>query len=151
MFQVSVAKPEDVDDVASLLDEVEHYYGGKGDEPREVARKNIQDALFGSLPAGAALLVFDEGSPVGLACYSFLWPASGSTRSLYLKELYVTESYRGRGIGSLLMDALRQIAADTGCSRVEWTADESNPTAQAFYEALGFSRDTSKFFYRSNL
>jgi hypothetical protein len=32
--------------------------------------------------------------------------------------------------------------------RVEWMADESNPGAQQFYEALDVQRDSSKIFDR---
>lgn len=85
---------------------------------------------------------------VGLASYSFLWPAAGTSRSLYLKELYVTAAHRGRGIGSRLMAELAQIAVAEGCSRVEWTADADNPSARAFYEHLNVPHDSSKLFYR---
>ena len=35
----------------------------------------------------------------GMASYSFLWPAAGLTRSLYLKELYVAQDWQRQGIG----------------------------------------------------
>jgi GNAT superfamily N-acetyltransferase len=84
----------------------------------------------------------------GIAAYSFLWPAVGSTRSLYLKELYVPAAYRGQGVGKLLMHAVFETAAKLGCSRVEWTTDTSNTVAQAFYARLGLPRHPSKVFYR---
>jgi GNAT superfamily N-acetyltransferase len=84
-----------------------------------------------------------------LAAYSFLWPAVGLTASLYPKELYVAEAYRRTGVGRLLMDGLYDVARRRGLSRVEWTTDKSNGDAQAFYEALGARRLTSKIFYRA--
>jgi GNAT superfamily N-acetyltransferase len=42
-----------------------------------------------------------------MASYSFLWPAAGVTRSLYLKELYVAQDWQRQGIGKLLMDSLQ--------------------------------------------
>jgi GNAT superfamily N-acetyltransferase len=56
-----------------------------------------------------------------MAAYSFLWPAAGVTRSLYLKELYVAEAFRRQSIGALLMQRLCQIALEHERSRVEWT------------------------------
>src|SRR6266581_9292618 len=47
----------------------------------------------------------------GFAAYSFLWPAIGLTRSLYLKELYVDVHGDGRdrsAAGRALVDAIRQ-------------------------------------------
>lgn len=88
---------------------------------------------------------------LGLASYSYLWPAAGAETSLYLKELYVRESARHRGVARALMAELRKAAADSGCSRIEWTADTNNPPALAFYEALGVQPDAGKIFYRISL
>jgi GNAT superfamily N-acetyltransferase len=82
-----------------------------------------------------------------MASYSFLWPAAGVTRSLYLKELYVTEAFRGKGIGVLLMQEVCRIAVDHACSRLEWTTDEGNALAETFYQQLGVPRSHGKHFY----
>jgi GNAT superfamily N-acetyltransferase len=84
----------------------------------------------------------------GLAAYSFLWPAAGVTRSLYLKELFVRATARRLGIGKLLMRELHAVAAEQRCSRVEWTADTDQPDAQRFYAALGAEVLATKLFYR---
>jgi ribosomal protein S18 acetylase RimI-like enzyme len=84
----------------------------------------------------------------GLATYSFVWPARGVTRSLYMKELYVAGAYRGQGVGKLLMRAIFETAAQRGCSRVEWTTDTDNVAAQDFYAKLGLPSRPSKIFYR---
>jgi len=108
----------------------------------------IADALFGPVPAGRALAAVHDGAVVGLAAYSFLWPAAGVTRSLYLKELFVRAAARRHGIGGLLMRELRAVAAEHRCSRVEWTADTDQPEAQRFYAALGAEVLATKLFYR---
>jgi RimJ/RimL family protein N-acetyltransferase len=46
------------------------------------------------------------------------------------------------------MEGLYRIAADHGCSRVEWTTDTGNSGAQRFYESLGAAPLTTKIFYR---
>jgi hypothetical protein len=45
------------------------------------------------------------------------------------------------------MEALFQKAATHRCSRVEWTTDSGNISAQAFYEALAPANHPSKVFY----
>lgn len=104
---------------------------------------------FSAPPAAYALLAWDAERLAGVAAYSFLWPTVGLTRSLYLKELYVAQACRGRGIGRLLMQALFGLAAKHGCSRVEWTTDRGNTSAQAFYHRLGLPVHASKLFYRA--
>jgi GNAT superfamily N-acetyltransferase len=142
------AKPSDVEAMASLLAEVDEYYGGTPEEPSEERLLLINGAVFGPSPAARVLLAWDDDRLVGLASYSFLWPAAGVTRSIFLKELYVVQQSRHQGIGRLLMSELCRIALDNDCSRVEWAADTDNPTALRFYELLGVPPKPDKRLYR---
>jgi GNAT superfamily N-acetyltransferase len=139
------ATPSDVAALADLLAERDRFYGVTGPDPEPAA---IADALFGPVPAGRALVAVHDGAVAGLAAYSFLWPAAGVTRSLYLKELFVRATARRLGIGRLLMRELHAVAAEQRCSRVEWTADTDQPDAQRFYAALGAEVLATKLFYR---
>ncbi|HVB45097.1 MAG TPA: GNAT family N-acetyltransferase [Streptosporangiaceae bacterium] len=147
-----VIGPAGLDDVAALavlLAEMARFYGAEHAEPEDERERQIREALFGEPGGGHALLARDGGRLAGFAAYTFLWPAVGLTRSLYLKELYVAQAYRGRGVGRLLMAALFEIAAERGCSRVEWTADRDNVGAMEFYARLGVPVRESKVFYRA--
>jgi GNAT superfamily N-acetyltransferase len=135
--------------MAALLAEMDRYYGAASAEPLAERVRQIGEALFASPPAAHALLAWDGGALAGLAAYSFLWPAAGLTRSLYLKELYVARAHRHRGTGTLLMTAIFEVASTHRCSRVEWTTDDDNPGARAFYEALGLPAHRPKIFYRA--
>ena len=131
--------------LAELLAERDRFYGVTRPDPEPAA---IADALFGPVPAGRALVAVHDGAVAGLAAYSFLWPAAGVTRSLYLKELFVRATARRLGIGRLLMRELHAVAAEHRCSRLEWTADTDQPDAQRFYAALGAEVLATKLFYR---
>lgn len=148
MITLRPATPNDVESIASLLAEVDRYYGGTDEEPIAQRGPLIRDALFGEHPSAHVLLAFDDDRPVGLASYSFLWPAAGVTHSLFLKELYVSEASRKNGVGRLIMSELCRIAQDKGCSRVEWHADADNPIATNFYATLGVPTNSSKLYYR---
>jgi GNAT superfamily N-acetyltransferase len=148
LVAVTAADPRDADAIADLLDEMDRFYGETETEPRATWLPQIRAALFRSPPAAHSLLAWDGEQLVGLAAYSFLWPAEGVSSSLFLKELYVAQSHRQRGIGTLLMQRLSQLALDNQCSRVEWMTDEANGEAQRFYEELGAPRYPSKVFYR---
>jgi GNAT superfamily N-acetyltransferase len=117
--------------------------------PLETRVGQISDALFASPPAAYALLAWDDAQLVSFAAYSFLWPAVGLTRSLYLKELYIAEAQRGEGVGKLILRAIFETAERSGCSRVEWTTDTDNIGAQGFYERLGMQGHPAKLFYRA--
>lgn len=148
MVAVTAAEPRDIDAIADLIDEMDCFYGAAEIEPRASRLSQIQAALFSSPPTAYGLLARDGEQLVGLATYSFLWPAEGVTSSLFLKELYIAELHRRQGIGKLLMRQLCQVAADNQCSRVEWMTDEDNADAQRFYEELGAPRYPAKVFYR---
>ena len=148
MITVSPAEPRDAAAIAALLEELGRYYGATESESRDRRITQINEAIFGRPPAAYALLARDGRQVAGLAAYSFLWPAVGATRSLYLKELYVPDAFRRQGIGTLLLRAVFETAAGLGCSRVEWTTDTDNTGAQAFYAWLGLPNHPVKVFYR---
>ena len=127
---------------------MDRFYGGISSDPVNVRVQQVSEALFGTAPAVGALLARDGGQAAGIASWSYLWPAVGLTRSLYLKELYVAESHRRRGVGRLLMQAVFEAAREQRCSRVEWTTETDNAGARAFYHQLGLPVHPSKVFYR---
>jgi GNAT superfamily N-acetyltransferase len=144
------AEKRDAVALAELIEEIERFYGSTDVQPFEERQAQVEEALFGSPPLASALVVEDEnGDLVGLAAYSFLWPAAGSSHSLFLKELYVRDTLRRQGVGAQLMNELRALAAARpGCSRVEWMTDRTNPGARAFYKSLGFAEFDGKIVYR---
>src|SRR6266567_1135628 len=148
MITIMPAEPVNTIVIAELAEQMDRFYGASESEPLELRIRQINEALFGDPPSAYALLAWDDGQLAGFASYSYLWPAVGLTRSLYLKELYVIETARRKGIGKLLMQRLCDIAAEYDCSRVEWTTDRDNPDAQRFYADLGIPVRESKLFYR---
>ncbi|GAA1213484.1 cyclophane-containing RiPP N-acetyltransferase HaaN [Streptomyces rhizosphaericus] len=144
------ADKRDVLAVAELIEEIERFYGSTEIQPLAERQAQVGEALFGAPAVASALLAEDgTGGIAGLAAYSFLWPAAGSSHSLFLKELYVRDTLRRQGIGAQLMDKLRTVAAARpGCSRIEWMTDQDNPGARAFYESLGPTECDRKVIYR---
>ncbi len=148
MVTISQATEADTEVISVMLGEIEAYYGGEA-KPGDPGQ--IRAALFADRPAATCLLARDGDDVLGLASYSFLWPAAGADTSLYLKELYVRDEARRKGVARAFMARLKEIAAAAGCSRVEWTADADNPPALDFYEALGVPPKEGKVFYRESV
>jgi GNAT superfamily N-acetyltransferase len=148
LIKLAAAAPGDEEAIADLLGDLDIYYGDEPEGTGDQRAGQVRAALFGDSPAARALLAWDDGTLAGLASWSLLWPAAGLTTSLYLKELYVTEAYRRRGVGRMLMAELTRTAARLSCSRVEWTTDRGNSGAAAFYSAVGAQPLNSKTFYR---
>jgi GNAT superfamily N-acetyltransferase len=148
LLSIDPAQPQDAPAIAAILGDVQLHYGDGGAEPAVVDAAFVAEMLFGPEPAARMLLAKEDGALLGFAAYSFHWPSMRGTRSMFLKELFVRKEQRGRGIGRMFMDALRDTAVATGCSRLEWTTDTDNPDAQRFYEGMGFPAYPKKIFYR---
>ncbi len=148
VLTIEHATAADIARLAELMEEMDRFYGAAEVEPQARREKEIGEALFGTRPVAYALLAKDRRDVVGLASYSLLWPAAGLTSSLFLKELYVRQDKRRRGVGRRLMRELCAIAVAAGCSRVEWQTEDANERARRFYEALGAPVFAGKVFYR---
>jgi GNAT superfamily N-acetyltransferase len=145
---VSPAEPSHAEAIALLAEEMDRFYGATEVEPLGVRLQQINEAIFSEQPSAYVLLAWDGSQLLGFAAYSFLWPAVGLTRSLFLKELYVIEAARRTGVGKQLMQALFEIAVKNDCSRVEWQTETSNEYARHFYAELGAPTFEGKVFYR---
>jgi ribosomal protein S18 acetylase RimI-like enzyme len=95
------------------------------------------------MEAGHHLLVaYDEERPVGFASgVELTHPDKGTEMFLY--ELEVDESFRGRGIGTALVHALVALARERGCYGVFVFTDDDNPAARATYRRAG-GREVSR-------
>lgn len=97
----------------------------------------LAESLFGSRPVCEAVFAEWQGEVVGFA----LWFCNFSTfvgkPGLYLEDLFVRESHRGRGIGKSLLLYLAAIARARGYGRMEWSVLDWNRPAIDFYRSLG--------------
>ena len=143
------ADDSDLAIIAEMLYEVEIFYGTTEFPDRAEWENQVASLLFGDTPAGRVILALDSDVALGFASYSFLWPAAGVTKSMFLKELYVREKHRRQGLGVGLMSHLCTLAIESGSSRLEWATDRENQDAQSFYRRLGFVENPSKILYRA--
>lgn len=62
---------------------------------------------------------------------------TGSWRCL-VEGVRVARAFRGRGLGTEMLEWAIERARERGCSLVQLTSDKQRPDALRFYEALGF-------------
>jgi GNAT superfamily N-acetyltransferase len=77
------------------------------------------------------------GTAVGFALYFFTFSTFLARPTLYLEDLFVLPSERGRGAGRALLAALARVAVSRGCGRMEWAVLDWNAPSIGFYERLG--------------
>jgi GNAT superfamily N-acetyltransferase len=98
---------------------------------------DIDKALFGAHPKVHALIAERKGEAVGFAVYFFNFSTWTGKHGLYLEDLFVRESARGKGVGKALLVRLAQIARENDCARFEWSVLDWNEPAIGFYKSLG--------------
>jgi GNAT superfamily N-acetyltransferase len=89
--------------------------------------------LFGPSPAAWALVAQAEDRIVGYALCFTTFSTFLTKRGIWLEDIFVTESRRGRGIGSALLDAVIEVARRTHSGRLEWSVLDWNERAISFY------------------
>ncbi len=82
------------------------------------------------------LVAVDNDQIVGFATY-FLAYYSWTGKSLYMDDLYVSKNYRGKKIGSRLMDAVIARGREEKCRRIKWQVSKWNTQAIDFYKSRG--------------
>ncbi|MCQ2546116.1 MAG: GNAT family N-acetyltransferase [Clostridia bacterium] len=58
-------------------------------------------------------------------------------KTLYIDDICVDENCRGQHIATRLYEYVKEYAKATGCDRITLNVWEVNPTARAFYDAMG--------------
>ena len=100
--------------------------------------ERLRATLFGPRPAAEVLLASDdEGPPRGFALFFTSYSTFLAQPGLYLEDLFVEPTARGRGLGLALMAALARLALERGYGRFEWSVLDWNQPALAFYRAIG--------------
>lgn len=72
------------------------------------------------------------------------------TSDCELENIAVSPAVRRRGIGRQLLECLNRAASEANCESVFLEFRESNQTARAFYERVGFKPDGRRKSYYSN-
>jgi ribosomal protein S18 acetylase RimI-like enzyme len=111
---------------------------GRSDTPEEIQKKLTHDPdLF--------LVAEDDGQIIGTVIGGY----DGRRGLIY--HLAVAASYRGRGIGSRLMDEVESRLRAKGCLRCYLLVTTNNPEGMQYYEKHGWERMDFVVTYGKNL
>ena len=106
-----------------------------------VAEQDLIEHGLGSQRRFEAFVAQESGAGplLGMAVV-YLIPWTYDLRStMVLKELFVTDAARGRGLGKALMKHVARRAAEQGCPRLLWTVLHSNNAAVCVLPGVGCS------------
>ena len=89
-----------------------------------------------------------EGKPVGFALFFHNFSTFLGRSGIYLEDLFVEPSERGKGYGKALLTHLAQLAVERGCGRLEWSCLDWNQPSIDFYLSMGAERMDDWTTYR---
>ena len=129
------ANAADTQLILALIRELAVYE--RAPDAAKASAADIDRALFSEHPKVHALIAEWNGEAVGFAVYFFNFSTWTGKHGLYLEDLFVRESVRGRGVGKALLVRLAAIALENDCARFEWSVLDWNEPAIGFYKSLG--------------
>lgn len=97
----------------------------------------LEATLFGERAYAEILLAYVEDTPAGFCLFFHNYSTFLARPGVYIEDIFVREPYRSQGIGMMLINAMKEIAASRHCGRMEWWVLNWNQRAIAFYQKLG--------------
>lgn len=135
---IRTGKKEDLPAVLAMVHELAAFERAPDAITNTLAA--MEEDGFGPSPAYRFLVAETDGRVVGLALF-FTKYSTWKGRGLYLDDLIVTEAYRGKGIGRMLMLAFLEEARAAGARQVHWQVLDWNAPAIGFYQRMGAAAD----------
>ncbi len=131
---IRAAEPDDVPVLLELVRELAAYE--REPDAVETTEAMLHRALFDE-EVCAAHVVSVDGEVVGFALWYVTFSTWKGLPGMWLEDLFVRPSARGRGLGKALLQTLAGVCADRGYARFEWWVLDWNSRAQEFYRSLG--------------
>jgi GNAT superfamily N-acetyltransferase len=133
--EIRTTTEADVPIILSLIRELAEYE--RAPDAVVATENGLREVLFGPKRSAEVLLALEKGEPVGFAVYFYNFSTWLGRPGLYLEDLFVRPTVRGKGYGRALLERLAQIAQERGCGRMEWAVLDWNDPAIQFYRKLG--------------
>lgn len=122
---------EDCPRLLELIRELAVYE--KAPQEVTVTPGHFEESGFGPNPVWWALVAECNGNVEGFALY-YIRYSTWKGQRLYLEDIIVTEKMRGKGLGTLLFDALQAEAREKNLNGMVWQVLEWNEPAISFYK-----------------
>jgi GNAT superfamily N-acetyltransferase len=129
------ARPDDIGLILSLIRELADYE--KLLQEVEATEASIGSALFSDPSRLFCEIATWNGEPVGFAAWFTNFPTFSGRPGLFLEDLFVRPSHRGKGIGKALLVRLASLCVENNWSRLQWSVLDWNTPSIEFYKSLG--------------
>lgn len=138
------AEEKDIEGIRKLLYQVNQVHAdGRPDLFKSGGIKYTEEELKEIInDRTRPIYVYDEDEII--LGYAFIWyeqtkesTSTYAVKSMYIDDLCVDETARGKSVGKQLFEFLKEEAKREACDRITLHVWECNPNAYGFYEHLG--------------
>lgn len=145
--EIRLATGSDFEQVGKIFAEENKFHAQLMPEIFQIADPIMTPEWFDDVlknPNTALFLAEIEDNGVGVVLAELKTniddPIFRRRKYIYIDEIAVAASYRGRGIGRLLMEKIHRWAQEQGVAEIELKVWERNGRAINFYEKLGYQK-----------
>jgi GNAT superfamily N-acetyltransferase len=134
-IRIRQAEPNDGALIYQLVRELADYE--RLSHEVDATQQQLAEALFSQQPRLFCEIAEWNGEPAGMALWFLNFSSFRGRYGVYLEDLFVRPTFRGRGLGKALRETLAKRCADEGWTRFEWAVLDWNKPAIDFYRAIG--------------
>lgn len=133
MSNISIRRGTELDIAAALglVKELAAYE--KAPDEVEVSVAEMKNWGFGKNKVFDFFVAEENKTIIGIALYYYKY-STWKGKCIFLEDIIVTESQRGKGVGKLLFDEIVKVAKAEKVRRLEWQVLEWNEPAINFYK-----------------
>jgi GNAT superfamily N-acetyltransferase len=135
-YIIRKGRKEDLPGVLELIKELALFERALEEVTNTVAK--MEEDGFGANPVFSFIVATLNEKIIGIALY-FTKYSTWKGKGLYLDDLVITESMRGKGLGSRLFKAFIDEAKAANATQVHWQVLDWNTPAINFYKKLDAS------------
>lgn len=125
----------DTEEIRALIYELALYE--KAPEEAKATAADIEESFFSNDPKVFCDLVEVDGAIAGCAIWFLNYSTWQGKHGIYLEDLFVRPSFRGKGFGKALLVHLAKICEVEGYGRLQWWVLDWNTPAIDFYKGIG--------------
>jgi len=137
-FTIREGKKQDIPQVLGLIKELAEYEKAPH-EVENTEEKMLEDG-FGKSPIFGFFVSEMNGVINGISVYYYRY-STWKGKRLYLEDIVVTESMRGKKIGKYLFEATIKKALEENCNGMTWQVLDWNEPALNFYKKYAATMD----------
>lgn len=138
MIHIRKGTETDIEQTLQLVKELAIYE--KAPDEVEVTPTEMLVWGFGPDKIFDFFVAEENNSIVGIALYYYKY-STWKGKCLFLEDIIVTESLRGKGIGKLLFDKVIEVSKQEHVRRMEWQVLDWNEPAINFYKKYAATLD----------